>query len=186
MVECFKNLLQILWVNVKQIWYNHILWRRTFQFKFQIKGQVHFIGELVRKEWKLAWGVFKNLFLHNLWANVIQTWFPKKNPPKNNPEIQTNMHWLMTDAIHTQYKTLIWQNTFYCYSKQIPHMTAWTKLIPTITQYVLSLHTYTTTSKTESIKLLDLNSYMYNYKINNYSINLSAVRHEILFLKGHL
>lgn len=109
MVECFKNLLQILWVNVKkQTWYNHPL-EKDFQF-FQIKGQVHFIGELVTKEWKLALGVFKNLFLHNLWANVIQTRFPKK-PTQNNIEIQTNMHWLMTDAIHTQYKTLIWQNT---------------------------------------------------------------------------
>lgn len=96
MVECFKNLLQILWVNVKQTWYNHPL-EKDFQF-FQIKGQVHFIGELVRKEWKLALGVFKNLFLHNLWANVIQTRFPKKKP-QNNIEI------------HTQYKTLIWQNT---------------------------------------------------------------------------
>lgn len=151
---------------------------KDFQFKFQIKGQVHFIGELVRKEWKLALGVFKNLFLHNLWANVIQTWFPKKNPPKNNPEIQTNMHWLMTDAIHTQYKTLIWQNTTVNkFLIWLHEQNSFLQLLNTSSHYI---HTQL------PVKLLDLNSYMYNYKINNYSINLSAVRHEILFHKGHL
>lgn len=108
MVECFKNLLQILWVNVKQTWYNHPL-EKDFQF-FQIKGQVHFIGELVRKEWKLAL-VFLKIFFSITFGPMSDKLGFQKKPPKNNPEIQTNMHWLMTDAIHTQYKTLIWQNT---------------------------------------------------------------------------
>lgn len=108
MVECFKNLLQILWVNVKQTWYNHPL-EKDFQF-FQINGQVHFIGELVRKEWKLAL-VFLKIFFSITFGPMSDKLGFQKKPPQNNPEIQTNMHWLMTDAIHTQYKTLIWQNT---------------------------------------------------------------------------